>query len=62
MPPGKGGISKCLWREAYLPLRSSETVSFLRPRARRRAKTARPLAVELRERKPCLLTLLRREG
>jgi len=41
---------------------SSETVSFLRPFARRAASTLRPLAVAILWRKPCLLILLRREG
>ena len=41
----------------YLPWISSETVSFLRPLARREARTLRPLAVAMRERKPCLLFL-----
>jgi hypothetical protein len=38
--------------EIYL---SELTVSFLRPRARRRAKTARPFLVSMRERNPCVL-------
>lgn len=41
---------------------SSETVSFLRPLARRAANTLRPLAVAILARNPCLLILLRREG
>lgn len=41
------------------PLNSSETVSFLRPLARREANTRRPLAVVIRSRKPCLFFLLR---
>lgn len=46
----------------YLALLSSETVSFFRPRALRRAITALPLAEEFLDLNPCLLTLLRREG
>lgn len=34
---------------------SELTVSFLRPRARRRARTARPFLVSIRERNPCVL-------
>lgn len=41
---------------------SSETVSFLRPLARRAANTLRPLAVAILVRNPCLLILLRRDG
>jgi len=37
------------WDENYL---SSLTVSFLRPAARRRERTARPFLVSIRERKP----------
>jgi len=46
------------------PLRrsSSETVSFFLPRARRLARTLRPLAVAILERKPCLLALFLFEG
>ena len=33
---------------------SELTVSFLRPRARRRASTARPFFVSIRERNPCV--------
>ena len=40
-----------------LPWTSSETVSFLRPLARREASTRRPFAVCMRWRKPCLLFL-----
>lgn len=47
---------------AYLNVDSSETVSFLRPLARRAASTLRPFAVAIRARKPCLLILFRREG
>ena len=46
----------------YLPWCSSETVSFLRPRARRAAKTRRPFFVDILSRKPCLFTLLRLWG
>ena len=34
------------------PYLSELTVSFLRPRARRRASTARPFLVSMRERNP----------
>lgn len=37
--------------ENYL---SELTVSFLRPRARRRDSTARPFFVSIRERNPCV--------
>ena len=47
---------------AYLNVDSSDTVSFLRPFARRAASTLRPLAVAIRARKPCLLIRFRREG
>lgn len=40
----------------YFGPRSSLTVSLCLPLARRRANTLRPLAVSMRERKPCLLT------
>ncbi len=43
----------------FLPCTSSDTVNFLRPLARRAAKTRRPFAVSIRWRKPCLLFLLR---
>ena len=42
---------------AFTPLYSSETVSFLRPLARRAANTLRPLAVAILSRKPCLFFL-----
>lgn len=41
---------------------SSETVSFLRPCARRDASTRRPLAVAILSRKPCLFFLFLLEG
>ena len=41
---------------------SELTVSFLRPRARRRASTARPFFVSMRERKPCVLARRRLFG
>ena len=41
---------------------SEETVSFLRPWRRRALSTRRPLAVAMRSRNPCLLTLLRVDG
>ncbi len=43
------------WSDYFGP-RSSLTVSLCLPLARRRAITLRPLAVSMRERKPCLLT------
>ena len=46
----------------YLLRNSSETVSFLRPLARRAAKTLRPFTVAIRARKPCLLILFLFEG
>lgn len=45
-----------LWR------RSELTVSFFRPFWRRELKTLRPLAEDMRLRKPCLLRRLRTEG
>jgi hypothetical protein len=55
--------SKTLWiLKNYLPLRSSETVSFLRPRALLLAKTALPLAEDILCLNPCLFVLLRRLG
>src|SRR5260370_37970593 len=45
--------------EYYL---SELTVSFLRPRARRRARTARPFLVSIRERNPCVLARWRLFG
>ena len=47
---------------SFLILYSSETVSLLRPFARRAANTLRPLAVAIRSRNPCLFFLLRLEG
>jgi hypothetical protein len=41
---------------------SELTVSFLRPRARRRARTARPSAVAMRVRNPCVFARLRLFG
>ena len=41
---------------------SSATVSFLRPLARRAAKTRRPFAVAILSKKPCLLRRLRWDG
>ena len=41
----------------YLPWCSLDTVSCLRPFLRRIESTRRPLAVVIRSRKPCLLTL-----
>ena len=45
-----------LWR------RSELTDNFLRPLRRRELKTLRPLAVDMRLRKPCLLRRFRTEG
>lgn len=45
-----------LWR------RSELTLNFLRPFARRELKTLRPLAEDMRLRKPCLFRRLRTEG
>ena len=48
----------CISRHnGYLPWRSLDTVSCLRPFLRRIDKTRRPLAVDIRWRKPCLFTL-----
>lgn len=47
---------------AHLPGFASEMERRLRPRARRRARTARPLGVDIRRRKPCVLARLRRLG
>ena len=41
---------------------SELTVSFLRPRARRRARTARPFLVSMRVRNPCVLARWRLFG
>ena len=41
---------------------SSLTVSFLRPRARRRERTARPFLVSIRERNPCVFARWRLFG
>lgn len=49
-------------QDQTLCLGSSETDSLLRLLARRRARTFRPLAVDMRSRKPCLFFLLRRDG
>ena len=46
-----------LYRIAYLPWCSLDTVRDLRPFLRRAESTRRPLAVCMRRRKPCLLTL-----
>lgn len=47
---GNAGVQR------YFPWCSSETVSFLRPCARREASTRRPFLVFMRSRKPCLFT------
>ena len=53
------GFYVCLKiRWNYFPWFSSETVSFLRPFARRDANTRRPFFVAILSRKPCLFTLL----
>ena len=46
-------------RDAYL---SELTVSLWRPRARRRARTARPFLVSMRERNPCVFARRRLFG
>jgi hypothetical protein len=46
-------------RDAYL---SELTVSLWRPRARRRARTARPFLVSMRVRKPCVFARRRLLG
>ena len=46
----------------FYHLSSDDTVSFLRPRRRRAANTRRPLGVDMRSRKPCLLRRLRSDG
>ena len=54
--PSLSFIVPSLRQTAYLPWCSSETVSFLRPFARREANTRRPFFVAIRSRKPCLFT------
>ena len=49
-------------RTDIYPLNSSETVNFALSFARREAKTLRPLAVAILERKPCLFFLFLLEG
>ena len=46
----------------FFPLYSSDTVSFLRPLARRDANTRRPFFVAILSRKPCLFFLFLLEG
>ena len=46
----------------FLPLYSADTVSFLRPFARRDANTRRPFFVAILSRKPCLFFLFLLEG
>jgi hypothetical protein len=46
----------------YLCVFSQLVVNFLRPLALRAAITLRPFAVAMRNLKPCLLILLRRDG
>ena len=50
------------WSFISYHLSSDDTVSFLRPRRRRAANTRRPLGVDMRSRKPCLLRRLRSDG
>lgn len=47
---------------SYLDLVSSDTVSFFLPLALRAARTLRPLAVDIRSRKPCLFLLFLCDG
>ena len=58
-PPAVFSI-RCL--KNYFAWASSETVSFLRPFARRAASMRRPLGVDIRSRKPCLFRLFLCEG
>ena len=65
--PSQEGASHRLQAEkpdirTYFPWCSSLTVSFLRPCARREAKTRRPFFVAIRARKPCLFTRRRLWG
>ena len=46
----------------YVPTSYADTVSLLRPLARRAASTRLPLAVAIRARKPCLFTFFLTEG
>ena len=46
----------------YFPAIEHDTVRRKRPLARRRASTLRPSGVDMRSRKPCLLTLFLLEG
>ena len=46
----------------YFPAMEHDTVRRKRPLARRRASTLRPSGVDMRSRKPCLLTLFLLEG
>ena len=46
----------------FLPIGSSETVSFFLPLARRAAKTRRPLAVAILSLNPCLFLRLLFDG
>lgn len=55
----RGRVNLC---DQPLCFRSSDTVSFLRPRARLAANTLLPLAVAIRSLKPCLFLRLRCEG
>ena len=56
-------VAECTYyRSMPLWRRSELTVSFFRPFWRRELKTLRPLAEDMRLRKPCLLRRLRTEG
>lgn len=61
-PPFGGGYFKKSNRKFYLCVFSLLVVNFLRPLALRAANTLRPLAEAMRNLKPCLLILLRRDG
>ena len=55
-------LNESIYRSMPLWRRSELTVNFLRPFARRELKTLRPLAEDMRLRKPCLFRRLRTEG
>ncbi len=56
------GVKCIAYRSMPLWRRSELTLNFLRPFARREFKTLRPLAEDMRLRKPCLFRRLRAEG
>ena len=62
----RGSQQTNAFREAFLKARdaylSELTVSLWRPRARRRARTARPFLVSMRERNPCVFARRRLFG